>query len=120
MAARIDTPAEREPVEIDGRRMTPARRKRIIERDGGACVRTGCETPTDRLEVDHIVALELGGKDADWNCETLCYGHHKQKTRVDQGLIAKARRRKAKHEGTFPASKAKIRGGGFRPTRAWS
>lgn len=104
-----------EEVEIDARRMTPARRARIIARDGGKCVRPCCETPTEGLQVDHIVALELGGKDADWNCETLCTPHHKIKTRADAAAIAKARRRKAKHEGTFPEAKQKIRSRGFEP-----
>jgi 5-methylcytosine-specific restriction protein A len=115
----IDTPLHREPVEIDGRAMTPARRARIIARDGGHCRYPECEVATG-LEVDHIVALELGGRDRDENLQTLCHDHHKAKTKLDAALIAKARRRKAKAEGTFPPSKAKIRGGGFRPTREWS
>jgi 5-methylcytosine-specific restriction endonuclease McrA len=99
----------REPVEIDARRMTPARRAKIIARDNGKCVRPFCETPTEALQVDHIVALELGGRDADWNCETLCTPHHKIKTRADASAIAKAKRRKLKAEGQFPPSKTPLR-----------
>lgn len=116
-AFRIDTPAELEPVEIDQRRMTPARRARIIARDGH-CKHPGCEI-TERLEVDHIVCLELGGKDEDWNLQALCYEHHKRKTAQDVRMIAKARRAGAKHRGEFPPSKAKLRSRGFRPTRDW-
>jgi 5-methylcytosine-specific restriction endonuclease McrA len=101
--------AIREPVEIEPRRMTPARRARIIERDGGCCVRPGCETPTEGLQVDHIVALELGGADADWNLEALCTPHHKIKTRADVAAIAKAKRRQAKHEGTAPPPTQQLR-----------
>lgn len=115
MPSAINTPMVREPVEIDGRRMTPARRARIIARDKH-CRYPGCEV-TEGLEVDHIIALELGGKDRDHNLQCLCGPHHKRKTAVDAGLIAKAKRRKAKAEGTFPPSRARLKGRGFAPTR---
>lgn len=115
MAVRIDTPVRREEVEIDERKMTPARRARIIARDKH-CRHPGCEV-TEGLEVDHIVCLELGGKDADWNLQALCVGHHKQKTARDLGLIAKAKRRKAKNDGTYPPSRARIAKRGFAPSR---
>ena len=105
------------PVEIEDRHMSPARRLRIIKRDGGQCVRSMCPTPTDRLEVDHIVALALGGRDADDNLEVLCATHHRAKTNADLAAIAKAKRRQAKFEGTFPKSKAVIRSRGFQRTR---
>jgi 5-methylcytosine-specific restriction enzyme A len=114
--SQVYQPAEREPVEIDGRRMTPARRARIIARDG-CCRYPGCEV-AEGLEVDHIVALELGGRDRDDNLQALCGPHHRQKTAIDAGLIAKAKRRKAKNDGTFPPSKARLRGRGFQKTRA--
>lgn len=104
----------REPVEVDGRHMTPARRARIITRDGGVCRYPECEITTD-LKLDHIVALALGGKDHDRNLQLLCDDHHKAKTRIDQALIAKAKRRKLKNDGDFPPAKQKIRSQGFRP-----
>ncbi len=91
----------RDPVVIEPRRMSPARRQRIIERDGGCCTYPGCEVTTG-LELDHTIALELGGKDADDNLKCLCAEHHKQKTKLDAGLIAKAKRRQANHEGRKP------------------
>jgi 5-methylcytosine-specific restriction protein A len=117
MPSTIHNPPTREDVEIDGRHMSPARRARILARDDGHCVRPGCETPHDRLQVDHIVALQLGGKDADWNCEVLCFEHHRIKTAADITAIAKAKRRRLKARGEFPASRAKIRSRGFAPTR---
>lgn len=119
MSTCINTPMHREPVEIEGRSMTAARRARIIARDGGTCRYPDCEA-THGLEVDHIVCLALGGRDSDENLETLCYDHHKQKTRRDVGLIAKAKRAGAKHRGEYPASKAKIRSRGFAKSRDWS
>lgn len=92
----------RDPVVIEERRMTPARRARIIERDGGKCVRACCETPTDRLQVDHIVCLALGGSDKDWNLETLCFGHHALKTKADVAAVARAKRRQLSHIGKKP------------------
>lgn len=108
----------REPVQVDGRHMTPARRARIIARDKH-CRHPGCEA-VETLEIDHIVALELGGKDEDWNLQALCYDHHKQKTAQDVRLIAKAKRLRLTHLGLKPPSKAKIRSPRFRPTRDWS
>lgn len=117
-AYRIAQPLTREPVEPEGRKMTKARRARVIARDGGKCRYPGCEE-TEGLEVDHIVCLELGGRDSDDNLQALCGPHHKLKTAQDAALIAKAKRRKAKHEGTAPPSKARLRGRKFEPTRRW-
>jgi 5-methylcytosine-specific restriction endonuclease McrA len=119
VASRIATPTRREPVEIAERTaLTPARRARILARDGHMCRYPGCAQLLG-LEVDHIVALGLGGRDSDDNLETLCRVHHQQKTRRDAALIAKAKRAGAKHRGEFPPSKAKIRSRGFRPSRDW-
>lgn len=105
------------PVEIDARSMSPARRARIIARDGGKCRYPECEE-TKGLEVDHIVCLALGGRDRDDNLESLCGPHHLAKTKRDMGLIARAKRRQMKHEGTFPPAKQKLRGRGFE--RRWT
>ncbi len=95
------------PVEIEPRRMSSARRARIIARDK-RCRYPGCEA-TEALEVDHIVALELGGSDADHNLECLCSEHHKRKTAADVGAIARAKRRQANHTGTAPPPTQKLK-----------
>lgn len=118
MSSQIDSPVVRERVVIEPRALTSVRRTRIIARDGGRCRYPGC-IATSGLEVDHIVALGLGGRDSDDNLQTLCSVHHLQKTRQDARMIAKARRAGAKHRGEFPPSKAKIRRRGFEPTRDW-
>jgi hypothetical protein len=118
-ASRIATPMILEPVAIAERALCPARRARILARDGHRCRYPGCAQTTG-LEVDHVIALGLGGRDADDNLETLCKAHHRQKTRADATRIAKAKRAGAKHRGEFPPSKAKIRSRGFRPTRDWN
>jgi 5-methylcytosine-specific restriction endonuclease McrA len=96
---------KREPVPLDTRKsMTPARRRRILKRQDGKCAYPDCEE-TEGLEIDHIVALALGGKDEDWNLEGLCKAHHRQKTIRDVKMIAKAKRivRKSSPETRKPA-----------------
>lgn len=122
--ARIDTPMVRAAVEPEDRRaMTPARKRRIHEARKGKCWMCGQDVPVDGPEVryDHRVPLELGGSDDDANLWPL----HREpcdrlKTAADLTRISKMRRQKAKHDGSFPPTKAKIRSGGFRPTRDWS
>ena len=117
-ATRVAPPSG-DPIELAERRpLSPARRAAILARDGYRCRYPGCDQILG-LEVDHIVALGLGGRDSDDNLETLCREHHRQKSRRDAHLIAKAKRAGAKHRGEFPPSKAKLRSRGFRPTRDW-
>lgn len=107
MSGEIDPP--------DKRRMSPARRKRLTEERGSVCAYPGCQV-TEHLELDHIIALDLGGKDADGNLQLLCAQHHKAKTRLDAKLIAKGRRirRKADPETRKPS---RLTGRGFDKTR---
>lgn len=112
----IVQPIKREPVEIDPRRMTPARRARILAAFGNRCAYPACECQTG-LELDHTIALALGGKDRDDNLRPLCGPHHAQKTKLDLGLIAKAKRRGLKHRGEFPKPKRVLKGRGFE--RRW-
>jgi 5-methylcytosine-specific restriction endonuclease McrA len=107
---------QRDPVELDGRAMSTARRQRIIARDGNCCRYPECEVMTG-LEVDHIVALKLGGRDTDDNLETLCRDHHLAKTKRDVALIAKAKRLNLAHTGQKPPATQKIRSRGFQ--RRW-
>lgn len=51
------------------------------------------QTYTLDFEVDHIVPIALGGAEYDEaNLQVLCTNCHKGKTRLDQGMIAKARK----------------------------
>lgn len=79
------------PVEITERKaMTPARRARILARQGPLCARAFCEEPW--TEADHIVPLAMGGADKDHNVEGLCSAHHAEKTARDIRAIRKAQR----------------------------
>jgi 5-methylcytosine-specific restriction endonuclease McrA len=84
---------------IEARKMTPKRRARLLEKHGHVCAYPECEVSTG-LELDHFVALAIGGKDTDDNLRPLCPAHHKQKTALDAKLIAKCRRIIAREDGT--------------------
>ena len=56
------------------------KKKRVIERDGGACVRCQSE---HLLEVDHIIPVCEGGDNNEENLQTLCRRCHREKTKVD-------------------------------------
>lgn len=67
-----------------------------------------------RVEVSHTIPLELGGADEERNMRVAHYECHREHTaKVDIPMIAKAKRVRAKHTGTFrpprhivPGSKA--------------
>lgn len=95
MSQRI-APSDGATVEATPRlSMTPARRAKVLAKSDGHCSYPECRS-TDRLEIDHIIALFLGGKETDANLTALCYDHHKQKTARDARLSAKVRRLKIK------------------------
>ena len=50
--------------------MSPARRKRILERDGYACRQ--CHSEEGPFEIDHMHEIWLDGPDEDDNLQTLC------------------------------------------------
>lgn len=86
------------------RRMTPARRARIFASHGGVC--GICDRPIEgAYEIDHVVALGLGGSDEDGNLRPVHPECHRAKTygnlrtRGDAREIAKAKRLEAKRQG---------------------
>ena len=48
------------------------RNRRIKDRDQWTC--QICGTPTDQLEIDHIIPMFQGGEDEDSNLQSLCAG----------------------------------------------
>lgn len=60
-------------------------RLRILARDGYRCRLCG---RAGRLEVDHVVALQFGGKPFDLdNLMTVCVGCHREKTLRETGRV---------------------------------
>jgi 5-methylcytosine-specific restriction endonuclease McrA len=112
-------PQAHEPVDATPRLASAARRRAFrLEHDDGNCPMCGLHLLCLPVHIDHILPVELGGEDTEANWQLLCIDCHKIKTRDDIKRIAKARRQRAKHNGTMPASPFKLKGRGFskRPT----
>lgn len=58
-----------------------------------------------KAEADHIVPLNLGGKNEVSNLQVLCRGCHSEKTRLDRREIAKANRKEKVEKQFTPLSR---------------
>mgnify|MGYP001619704197 CR=1 FL=1 len=70
------------------RRLSPAARAAMLERQGGTCIVEGC-TETRGLIEEHSTPFTWTGELPD---QLMCAPHHKTKTRRDIANIAKAKR----------------------------
>jgi 5-methylcytosine-specific restriction endonuclease McrA len=97
----------------------PARVKlRVWERCNGRCALTGKKImPGDAHDYDHIIPLGLGGEHREGNLQLVSAEAHKQKTRADVDMIAKAKRISLKHTGNWPKSKTPLKSRGFPKSR---
>jgi len=98
-------------------------RLRVFERYKGRCYLSGRVIgPGDRWEIEHVVALSLGGQHRESNLAPALVDKHKEKTKEDRKKKSKAEKTKKAHFGIrrkrsrFPGSrdspwKAKIGGG---------
>ena len=78
--------------------MTPQRRARIFLAHHSRCYKcTRKLGPSDDWDLDHILALENGGKDEDENLAPICDWCHESKTGDDHGLAGHGRRMATKH-----------------------
>lgn len=59
----------RNPTRVEWQRLANILRPQVFERDEHRCVQCGS---TDRLEVDHVVAIARGGSNDIENLQTLC------------------------------------------------
>jgi 5-methylcytosine-specific restriction endonuclease McrA len=62
------------------RPMSPRKKQAIKDRDNNRCVFCGSD---ERLEVDHIIAVSIGGTNDDSNLQTLCKKCNRAKGRND-------------------------------------
>lgn len=86
----------------------------------GKCEKCQAKLKVGEAEFDHIVSFWLSRDSSLENCQVLCIPCHRgvgAKTADDQRIIAKVKRTKMKHEGTFPPSRAKLRSRGFSNSR---
>lgn len=91
-----------------------------FSRCGGKCETCGMKLKVREGEYDHIIPYFTSRDSSLDNCQVLCVPCHRgpgAKTADDQRTISKIKRVKMKHEGTFPPSRAKLRGRGFSSTR---
>jgi len=118
---------EREPVQIHKRKsFTPKQRAAIFERNGGVCYLSGVKImPGDLWEVEHRLALALGGTNDIENLVPALVDPHRIKTKQDVKAIAKAKRliKKSDPETRKPST---LRGRPFQkgkkqqwPKQAW-
>jgi 5-methylcytosine-specific restriction protein A len=85
-------------------------RIRVFEREGGVCHLSGLpiDKVRDEWDLDHKVALILGGQHRESNLFPALREPHRKKTAVEMGVKAKIARVKKKHMGL---GKSKV--GGF-------
>ena len=66
----------------------------VMRRSGGICETDGCTRAGK--EIDHVLAVALGGSNDPENLRLLCREHHAEKTAQDVARIAKADRQGAR------------------------
>jgi len=103
---RIASPTG-ERVEATPRRaMTPARKRRIWEREGGVCYLCGEPVALEHVEIEHPVPLAHGGSDDDEALRCVhADGCHKGKTKADAKITGHIKRIIARLDGTRRARK---------------
>ena len=83
-------------------------RARVFDKAGGACHLCGGKiTASDKWDVDHILALALGGADDESNFAPAHKVCHRGKTDGDISRIRKADRQRARFIGARPPSRWK-------------
>lgn len=95
-------------------------RVEAFARCGGNCEGCGARLKVGSGEYDHRIPYFMTRDSSLSNCQVLCTPCHRgvgAKTADDQRDIAKVKRMQAKHEGTFPPSKFRLRSQGFPKSR---
>lgn len=91
-------------------KVPPKVRARVFERAKGIChiskrkIRAG-----EKWELEHVVPLSMGGGHRETNLAPALADAHKEKTREEAGVRAKADRVRLKHLGLFPKSPFPLR-----------
>ncbi len=97
-----------------GRRSLSTReRVRLFTLHGGICHLCGgrIDGAREAWEIEHVLALALGGDDSDENRHPAHVKCHKGKTADDVGRIRKADRAKARHIGAKAKPRRRLPGG---------
>jgi 5-methylcytosine-specific restriction endonuclease McrA len=93
-------------------------RQEAFARSKNMCELCGAVLPAGitKYEFDHIIPYFLTQDSSAGNCQVVCIPCHRgvgAKTADDATVIAKVKRIEAKHNGTWPESKYKLRSRGF-------
>jgi 5-methylcytosine-specific restriction protein A len=84
----------------------------------GVCHLSGRKIKTgEPWDCDHVKALINGGENRESNLAPALRDKHREKTAEDVAEKSHVYRMAAKHNGTWPKSKAKIEGRGFERSR---
>lgn len=84
----------------DDQKVPPRVRLRIFEREGGICHLTGQKIqPGDEWDLEHKVALILGGQHRETNLFPALREPHRRKTAMEMKVKSKIARVKKKHLG---------------------
>lgn len=91
----------------DDQKVPPRVRQRVFDRHNGICHLTGrAIQPGERWELEHVVALILGGQHRENNLAPALASAHKVKTATEMKVKAKTDAVRKKHLGiTRPAGK---------------
>lgn len=94
-------------------------RARIFTANRGRChLCDGLIGVGEAWEIEHVIPYALTQDESDGNLRPAHRKCHARKTsEQDRPRISKAERQRAKHLGTWPASKAKLQSRGFGSTR---
>lgn len=84
----------------DDAKIPPRVRLRVFERYNGTCYLSGVKIqPGDKWEVEHILALCLGGEHRENNMAPALVDPHREKTTKDRKMKAKIDRVRKRHIG---------------------
>jgi 5-methylcytosine-specific restriction endonuclease McrA len=93
------------------KRLTTSQRVEIFTSTGGVChICGGRISGGQAWEVEHVIPLALGGLDKPQNMRPAHPICHREKTSVDAGDTARAKRREAKHIGAKAPSRRPMPG----------
>jgi len=97
---------------IQRRSLTKRQRIHVLAAHKNVCHLCGeiINPVREEWEVEHPIALGIGGRDDPSNWRPVHKGCHPEKTRLDRKLIAKCNRIRAKADGTYRQPKRLIAG----------
>ncbi len=95
-------------------------RARIFTANRGRChLCEGLISVGEAWEVEHVIPYALTQDDSDGNLRPAHKKCHRVKTDTDVTAIAKVVRMAAKHNGSWPKSRAPLKSRGFGNSRIW-